>query len=197
MNRYTLLKLMVLALVATMPLITWAGADADPAKMEAWTRAMTPGEPHAELAELAGEWSYTVTVWEEPKGEPTVLHGVSLKTMIMGGRFLREELTGEYMGQPFKGYGLTGHDNVTGEYVSIWLDNMGTGIHFYTGEETARGERTYTSTVHDPISGKAMATRSVGRTIDRDNHDFESYMTLPDGTEFLHMRVDYTRAGSH
>ena len=187
MNRYTLLKLMVLALVATMPLITWAGGDADPAKMEAWARAMTPGDPHAELAALAGETSTTATV----------LHGVSLKTMVMGGRFLREELTGEFMGQPFKGYGLTGHDNVTGEYVSIWLDNMGTGIHFYTGEETGRGERTYTSTVHDPISGKAMATRSVGRTIDRDNHDFESYMTLPDGTEFLHMRVDYTRAGRH
>ena len=197
MNRLTLLKLMVLALVATMPLITWAGGDADPAKMEAWAKAMTPGESHAELADLAGEWRYTVTIWEDAKGEPTVLEGVSLKTMIMGGRFLREELTGEFMGQLFKGYGLTGHDNVTGEFVSVWLDNMGTGIHFYTGEETGRGERTYTSTVHDPMSGKAMTTRSVGRTIDRDNHNFESYMTLPDGTEFLHMQVDYTRAGSH
>jgi len=196
MNRLTLLKLMVLALLTALPLLTWAG-DADPEKMEAWAQAMTPGEPHAGLAEMAGEWRYTVTLWEGPKGEPTVVNGVSLKTMIMGGRFLREELTGEFMGQLFKGYGLTGHDNVTGEYISVWLDNMGTGIHFYTGEETGRGERTYTSTVHDPISGKAMATRSVGRTIDRDNHNFQSYMTLPDGNEFLHMQVDYTRAGSH
>lgn len=196
MNRNTLWIVMVLALLTAMPLLTWAG-DADPEKMEAWARAMTPGESHAELAELAGEWRYTVTLWEEPKAEPTVLHGISLKTMIMGGRFLREELTGEFMGKLFQGFGLTGYDNVTGEYVSIWLDNMGTGIHFYTGEETAKGERTYTSEMHDPITGKAMTTRSVGRTIDRDNHSFESYLTLPDGIEFLHMQVDYTRAGSH
>ena len=196
MSRYTLVKLMVLAMFTALPLLTWAG-DADAEKMEAWARAMTPGEPHAELADQAGEWRYTVTFWEDPKGEPTVLRGVSLKTMIMGGRFLREELTGEFMGGPFKGYGLHGYDNVTGEYVAIWLDNMGTGIHFYTGQDTGKGVQTYKSEVHDPITGKAMATRSVGRTIDRDNHSFETYLTLPDGTEFLHMQVDYTRAGSH
>jgi len=196
MNRLTMLKLMVLTLLLALPLLTWAG-DADPEKMEAWARAMTPGEAHAGLAEMAGEWHYTVTLWEDSKSEPSVVSGVSLKTMIMGGRFLREELAGEFMGQPFTGYGLTGYDNVTGEYVAIWLDNMGTGIHFYTGEQGRNGERTYLSTVHDPISGKAIATRSVGRTIDRDNHNFESYMTLPDGTEFLHMQADYTRAGSH
>ncbi len=196
MNRLAMLMLMVLALFTALPLLTWAG-DADPEKMEAWGQAMTPGEAHAGLAEMAGEWRYTVTLWEDPKGEPTVVNGVSLKTMIMGGRFLREELTGEFRGQPFKGYGVTGYDNVTGEYVAVWLDNMGTGIHFYSGEETGPDERTYHSTAHDPISGKEIASRSVGRTIDRDNHVFKSYMTHPDGDEFLHMQVDYTRSATH
>ncbi len=182
MNRYTLVKLMVLAMFAAMPLVTWAG-DADPQKMEAWARAMTPGE-----------WRYTVTFWEDPKGEPTVLRGVSLKTMIMGGRFLREELTGEFMGGPFKGYGLHGYDNVTGEYVAIWLDNMGTGIHFYTGHEERDGSHVYESESHDPATRKPIATRSVGKVIDRDHHTFESYVKQSDGSEVLHMRVEYTRA---
>ena len=171
MNRLAMLMLMVLALFAALPLLTWAG-DADPEKMEAWAQAMTPGEAHAGLAEMAGEWRYTITLWEDPKGEPTVVNGVSLKTMIMGGRFLREELTGEFMGQPFKGYGLTGYDNVTGEYVAVWLDNMGTGIHFYSGEETGPGERTYHSTAHDPISGKDGKLPSVGNTVDVANATF-------------------------
>lgn len=191
----TVLIIMLFVLFVAMPLLTWA-EESDPAKMEAWAKSMTPGEAHRGLAEMAGEWSYTVTMWEDPEAEPTVLRGVSLKTMIMGGRFLREELTGEFMGQPFKGFGVTGYDNVTQTYDSIWLDNMSTGIHFYNGEETGPDERTYSSTVHDPMTGKAMSTRSVGRTIDADHHSFESYMTLPDGSEFLHMQVDYARAGS-
>lgn len=60
----------VAALVAmiAVPLV-WAGSDADE---EAWVRAMTPGEPHARLADRAGEWRAVVTIWEEPGREPVI-----------------------------------------------------------------------------------------------------------------------------
>lgn len=185
-------SLLLVALVAATPLTTRAEETAD---MDAWAAAMTPGEPHGDLAAQAGEWRYVVTLWSGPKAEPTSLEGVSLKTLIMGGRYLKEELTGAFMGRPFQGLGFNGYDNVTKQYVAIWLDNMGTGIHYYTGQEKEEGVQAFTSTSHDPATGRAIATRSIGRVIDLDHHTYESFVTLPDGSEFLQMQVEYTRAG--
>ena len=198
MHRQKLTRALIL-LPFALAISVGAAADGDgheQGNMDAWVAAMTPAEAHEGLAEQAGEWRYVVTIWEGPGAEPTVLDGVSVKTMIMGGRFLEEELNGEFMGRPFRGFGITGFDNVTGEYVAVWLDNMSTGIHWYTGQEDARGVRTYKSTVNDPSSGKEIEMKSIGRTIDRNHHTFESFMTLPDGDEFLNMRVEYTRASN-
>lgn len=194
MNRLKwILTIAVVTLIEAVVLMSWAES---PGEIEAWQKAMTPGPQHAELAEQAGEWSYSVTMWQEPGAEPTTLNGVALKRMIMGGRFLEEELSGEFMGRPFRGFGITGYDNVTKELVGIWLDNAGTGIGVYTGSEDRNGVHSYTSTTHDPASGKPLRMRSVGRTIDHDHHTFESYVTMPDGSEHLHMRVEYTRVGA-
>jgi hypothetical protein len=190
-KRKAILAVVATALVAmTVP----AARAANDAAKEAWAKAMAPGKPHASLAEEAGDWRYTVTMWEAPGAQPTTLKGVSTKKMVMGGRFLEEELTGEYKEQPFHGHGITGFDNVTQEYQSIWLDNMGTGLQWYTGRDDANGTRTYTSTMRDPVTGRAASMRSVARTIDKDHHTYESYVTLPDGKEMLQMRVEYTRA---
>ncbi len=201
MTRKNLIRLaVVLAIVEVVALVVvYAGdtnaeaaGNVDP--MEAWLASITPGDPHAELANQAGSWNYVITFWMEPGADPGQLEGVSKKTMIMGGRYLQEELTGEFMGQPFNGFGITGYDNVTGEYVSIWLDNMSTAIHFYTGQEAADGTHVYTSESHDPATGRAIPMRSVSRNADANHHSFESFRKLPDGSEFLQMRVEYTRA---
>lgn len=198
MNRWSFLVIVALAalagLVATAP-NTWAGTEPE-AEMEAWVQAMSPGEPHARLAERAGEWKAVVTIWNESGGTPTVSEGVSLKTMVMGGRFLREEFSGEVMGRPFRGVGLTGYDNVTKEYVSVWYDNMGTGIHVSRGRDDGKRGLAFTATHHDPVTARPVKARSTSRATDPDHHAFESYNTLGDGSEFLHMRVEYTRASS-
>jgi hypothetical protein len=189
------------ALLAIVPFAVafpiWGeSAGHDHGDPNAWMKAMTPGEPHAGLAEQAGEWRYMVSIWSDPAAEPMQIEGVSTKTMVMGGRFLREELSGEFMDRPFQGFGITGYNNVTEEYVAIWYDNTSTDINFYTGHEDKKGVRIFTAKTHDPVTGREIQTRSVGRVIDHDHHTFESYMTLPDGTEQLHMRVEYTRAAS-
>ena len=185
-----ILVLLVIAALDAVAFLAWADG---PESMEAMQRAMTPGGPHRDLADQAGSWSYVVTIFEEGS-EAMQLEGVSKKTMILGGRYLKEELRGEFMGMPFEGFGLSGYDNVTGEFRSVWLDNASTAIHYYTGHEKRDGSQEFQSTMHDPATSTAIHTRSVARTIDYDNHTFESYLKLPDGTEQLHMRVEYTRA---
>ena len=39
-----------------------------------------------------------------------------------------EESEGEMMGMPVKGIGITGYNNMTQEYESYWIDNLGTGM---------------------------------------------------------------------
>lgn len=191
MNRSKWTVFAALALMlAAVPTILLAETNAEE---KAWVRAMTPGQPHARLADRAGEWTAVVTIWQEPGAEPITVKGVSTKTMIMGGRFLQEEFSGEFMGGPFRGVGIAGYDNVTGEYVSIWYDNTSTGIHQSTGRDNGKGGQTFTATHHEPVTGREVKTRSVSHVTDRDHHSFEAYNTLDDGTEFLHMRVDYTR----
>ena len=192
----TFLIVFVCALIPILPLLAWAAGESREISMDAWLRAMKPGEPHAQLAEQAGEWSYVVTYWNAPGGEAATLEGVAVKQMILGGRYLEETVTGEFMGRPFRGLGLTGYDNVTREFVAVWLDNAGTRIGMYAGKADPKGVRTLSSTMHDPTTGKPLRVRTEMRVVDRDHHTFDSYLTLPDGTEFLHTRVEYTRATS-
>lgn len=178
-------------LIATLPL--WAGTEKD-AKAEAWMKAATPGAAHAGLAEMAGKWRYVLTMWEEPGSAPMRVEGTSTKSMIMGGRFLKEEASSEYQKHVFEGVGITGFDNVTHEYVAVWFDNMNTGIFPSTGREEGKGQQAFRTTMHDPRTGKEVHTRSLLRTLDHDHHTFESYVTEANGTERLNMRVEYTRA---
>lgn len=180
------------ALCLLLPLAATAQSAEELAAMQ---KAMTPGAPHAELARQAGTWAYTVTMWAEPGADPLELIGVSTKTMIMGGRYLQEELSGEFMGQPFTGFGLNAYDNVSGEFVAIWLDNMSTGITVLHGDADASGVQTYHGE-HLAPSGVPLKTRGVMQVADDDHHSYDSFVTLPDGTEFLQMRVAYTRAGA-
>ena len=66
-KRVLTVVVVLVALVVALPVALQAGGDHD---MEAWARAMTPGQPHADLAKQAGVWSYVVTIWEGPKAEP-------------------------------------------------------------------------------------------------------------------------------
>jgi hypothetical protein len=192
-RRWILASVLFIAAVAALVALPSRGGAPDEAQMQAWAKAMTPGAPHAELAEQAGEWRMAGTMWGEKGAPPVTFKGLATKTMVLGGRFLQEEVTGDFMDHVFHGLGLTGYDNVTKQYVGVWLDNMATGLPYFTGQADGPGARTFKSMANDPMTGKAIRTRSVGKQVDHDHLTYESYITLPDGTEQLHMRLEYTR----
>jgi hypothetical protein len=186
--------MVLLALVASATTGALAAAESE-AATKAWIEAMTPGEAHQRLAERVGEWKAVVTMWEAPGAEPVVIEGVALKSMVLGGRFLHEEFSSTYNGQLFRGVGITGYDNVTGEYSSIWYDTAGTAIHVSKGRAEAGNRLAWSSTGHDPVTRRQVRLRSTSSVTDADHHAFESYRTRDDGSEFLQMRVEYTRSG--
>ena len=163
------------------------------AMMDVYTKLGTPGAPHKGLASMAGKWTVKVKSWMEPTKPPMESAGTSEQKMILGGRFVQQEFTGEMMGSPFSGVGVTGYDNHTKKYVLTWIDSMGTAILFFEGTGSADG-KTITQESHydDPIKGP-MKWRSVTRIVDDNTHVFEMYSAGKGGKEEKMMEITYTR----
>jgi hypothetical protein len=172
-----------------------AGHDDEQAMMEKWAQFATPGEAHQRLARLEGNWDYTMKWWMAPDAEPEESTGTLSASMTMDGRFLVENWEGTAMGQPFKGQGITGYDNFNQEYVSTWIDNMGTGIMVSTGQyDPAQDALVTTGTFDDIMTGEKDKTmRGVQKILDDNTVHFEMYMPGPDGQEFKAMEVHATR----
>lgn len=171
-----------------------APAEMTPEEEAMWAAfeaSMTPGGPHAMLAEQAGEFTALVKSYEDPSGEPAISESTVVRTMELGGRVLREEWSGTVMGMPFRGIGRTGYDNVTGRYWSTWTDNLSTGLFIAYGEELEDGSLEFLGEMPDPVSGEMIPTRSVGRYGEA-VETMDMYRTVGDD-EVLVMRFELRR----
>ena len=163
------------------------------AMMEVYQRLATPGEPHKSLARMAGSWSVKCKSWMEPNKPPMESTGTCEQKMILDGRYLQQEFTGEMMGSPFTGLGIIGYDNHTKKCVSTWIDSMSTGIYFFEGTASEDGKTiTQESNYDDPVMGP-MKYRSVTRIVDENTLEFEMYGTDKRGKEEKMMEMTYTR----
>ncbi len=164
------------------------------AEMDAMMKAMAPGENHTLLASVAGDWTFTHTMWMDPAAPPATSTGTASYTTIMGGRYVQGTYRGMMMGMPFEGVGVTGYDNISKQFVSSWYDNFGTGIMMLTGTyDAATRTFTYSSDVDDPMKpGTKVKVREVIRLVDPTRHVMEWYETRA-GKESKTMEIVYTR----
>jgi hypothetical protein len=163
------------------------------AMMELYRKLATPGPPHKMLAGLAGSWETKSRGWMEADLPPVEGTGTCEQRMLLDGRFLRQEFTGEMMGNPFTGIGVTGYDNNTKKFVSTWMDSMGTAILFFEGTAGPDG-KTITQESHykDAVRGP-MKWRSVTKIVDDDTYLFELYRSDKRGKEEKMLQITYTR----
>src|SRR5436190_9055293 len=94
-------------------------------------------ENHKILAATAGTFSYVVKMYMDPSGKPNESTGTATRKVIMDGRYVAGDYSGNFkMPGPdgkmqtmkFIGMSMDGYDNVKKKFVSGWVDNMGTGI---------------------------------------------------------------------
>jgi len=145
------------------------------AMMQAWHEAMTPGEPHANLAKAAGDYTLTVKMYMDPSAPPQVSEGTSHREMIMGGRILQETVQGRMMEMEFQGMGLTGYDNVKGKYWNTWYDNMGTGASMSEGTADESGKTVMMGDYVDPMTRETKTGKSVLWWENPDTQKLEMY----------------------
>jgi hypothetical protein len=170
----------------------------DEAQMQKMKELGSPGEHHKNLDTLLGKWSHMVKWWMSPDAVPEVSQGTNTNTWIMDGRFLKQEVTGTSMGQPFEGMGMTGYDNVKGEYTSVWIDNMSTSM-MTASSRYDPAARTFEEkgSFACPMTGeKDKKFRAITKIIDNDHFSYEMYSTGMSGgeTEFKTMEITYERA---
>jgi len=177
-------------------------ADAPPqmtpeqkAMMDKMMKAAAPGTQHAVLTKMAGEWTCKVKYQMDPSQPEQESQSSATVTALMDGRYIQEVDSGEMNGMPFSGMGLYGYDNVSGKYVSSWIDNMGTGIMSSVGTADGSGKViTWIGTMNDPVTGKPAKSRMVTTVIDDNHHTFELYGVPPGGKkEMKMMTIDYVR----
>lgn len=196
------MKLVTSALLLSLSMVAFAEeATMDPQQQEAmkkWEEYATPGEQQKMLQTYEGNWTYKSKSWEKPdskKAEEST--GTSSFKMVLGGRFLQQEVKGTAMGQPFEGHGMIGYDNVRERYDSTWMDSMGTGI--------MKGEGTYdkkSKTITDfgeftspTDADKTAQYRSEWKLKDKDNMTFTMYVKGMNNIEkeYKMMEMTYKR----
>jgi len=164
--------------------------------MQAMMFAATPGKMHERLAQDVGTWKMESTMWMHPGADPVTSTGSSKISPVMDGRFFLTEMSGEMPGMgPYSGLAISGYDNVSQEFVSTWVDNMGTGVANGTGELSDDGKTiTWEYTYNCPVTKKPVVLREIDTTTGPGTKTLEMYGTDPKtGEEFKMMEIELTK----
>jgi hypothetical protein len=82
------------------------------------------------------------------------------------------------------------------QYVSVWLDNMGTGVTVGYGTWDEKEQLVkYAGVMPNPMTGqKDQKWRATAKMDGNDKHVYTMYANGPDGKEFKMMEITSTRA---
>lgn len=163
------------------------------AEMEAYMKAGTPGKQHHELASKVGTYSMKIKSWHEPGGPAMEEAGTATRRMVLDGRVMVEEVSSTMTGTPFAGQGMTGYDNVSGKYWSLWTDSMSTGAMFSQGTCDAQQVCTFIGSWNDPIKKGPVTARMISRWTNPKTEVFEMHGPGRDGKEMKRMEITYTK----
>jgi hypothetical protein len=153
------------------------------------------GPEHQLLESLTGTFDADVKAYFLDAKKPKTSKGVLTRTMILGGNFLQESLTGEFFGSKFIGLGIVGFDQNKQKYVNTWCDSLSTTLMLTEGiYHEDRKTITYLGEDIEPNTKKKMKTRDVLKIISADSQTYEMFR-LPAGekTEVKIMEIHYTR----
>jgi hypothetical protein len=143
----------------------------------AWAKLGQPGEEHARLKVLVGEWDVHAQMTSASGNVES--DGTASFTMLYGDRYLRQEFKGNFQGMPFEGRGIIGYDNGSKKWFGVWIDSMSTGMMTSQGEETQKGKSwTFKGSFNGPKS--VVESKDVLTVVSDKEWTFESTMSTGD-----------------
>jgi hypothetical protein len=166
--------------------------------LPASTRLAMPGEKHKWMGPLVGNWNVEMLVYPGPGAAPIVSKELTAtRELILGGRYLREELTGKFAGNPSHRTAILGYNALDERFELVTIDTFEPGIMFYrgrphnkAGEISLEGESTEAGFAAEPSGRKrdlrfewsASQTGSVQKI----------YVKYPGQLEFLFVEQRFT-----
>lgn len=179
---------------APAPTTPAAHKDITPQQMqEAMAKASSIGPNHHKLNPLVGHYKVEAKFWMKPGTPPEVTTGTADFAWVLDGHYLAMNYVSSFQGQPYRGEGMFGYNNIAGQYQSTWADTMGTEIMMASGNFDKDGGLVFNGEFKCPVTDNAMKTREVLR-IGTDQHVYEMYHPALDGSgEFKAMEITYER----
>jgi hypothetical protein len=108
--------------------------------MPASARLAAPGEMHKVFAPLVGYWRCEMLVYPGPGIEPITSNDLGARReLVLGGRYLREELTGVFAGNASNRLGFLGYNALDERYEFLTIDTFEPGMMLYHGHMTTGG----------------------------------------------------------
>jgi hypothetical protein len=204
MRKNSLIVLLAVGLIAALSFAQDKPADKSPDKsaaptpeqmMAAMVKYGTPGPEHEKLKPMEGTFDAEVTMQMAPDAPPMTSKGKIVNKLIMGGRYLHGDYTGDFAGQPFHGASLMGFDKLKKKYLSLWIDSMSTAVMMAEGDADSAGKTLTLSCTYDcPITESKKTSRQVVTIVDENTHTYDMYDVSADGKEFKAMGIKYSRA---
>ena len=154
-------------------------------------KAAAPGPEHKWLTDMAGTWATSSQFWMEPGKPPMTTTGVEEVKPVLGGRFVEARFSGQMMGKPFEGLGISGYDNAKKKFTMTWMDSMGTMTIYAEGTGDQK-QRVFSGEESQP-NGQKRAFRWVIKVESPNKHTMEMFAPGMDGKEMKEMEIVYTR----
>jgi hypothetical protein len=166
------------------------------AAMEQMQKLLSPGKAHEVLKKMEGEWTSTMKVWMEgPGSEPMTTKGSCTNRLILNGRYLEQDETGQMMGMPMKGRGLLGFDAFRKQYVGTWASTTDAGLINYHGSLDQSGSiLTMFGEMDEPMTGEVGKTIKLTTKIDSDDRHTFTIEEIQYGAPFKVVEIVYERA---
>ena len=177
--------------------VDWVDYGEDPMQnpqyMTDMMAAGTPGPQHEMLASRAGSWKVEGKMWMTPDAEPMPMTATANTKALLDGRYIIEEFKSDFMGMPFEGRLIQGYDNVSGQFWSVWFDNMSTGSYVSHGTEVSSGQVELVGTATDILTPGGRQNRMTITDHGDGSHTMKMFDVREGTGEFQVMELRYTR----
>ncbi len=159
-----------------------------------WTVFKTPGDMHKWMEKTNGTWEGEVSQWENPAVPPVKSKATIVQSSTFGGRYVVGKYSGTAFGEPMQGLSTLGYDNAKKLFISTWIDNLGTGIVYMSGNYDEKTKTLNLSGYQtDPVTGKDTNIRQEMTIIDDDSYTTNMFGTGAEGKENKFMEGTFKR----
>ena len=169
----------------------------------AFDRYSKPGDRHASLAPMIGQWNVAMATHKPDGSSIRSIDVQAVKSWFGEGRYVREDVVGTFSGSRHEKLTVLGFNNIRERYEYTTADNDDAAVTLYV---TALGadinDRRRIEVFADYVDAgqgeDATGTLVVIRTLieieSDDRHTLRNFYKAPGRAEYLFLEYDYRRA---